>query len=229
MDKETFNKNLQKEKAKIHSLDNKAKLTYLWDYYKIPIVGAVALVGIIIYFCYVIAVRPPESAFYASFINSYAEISEGSDFFDEFAKYAQIDTSKNSINLETGSYFDLSTNSGFNNAYYEKTVAIVESGMVDVIVCDKDNYYNLSSSGLFLNLEDEKVADIYKTYKDRVLTTKHAETGEEVKVGIDVSDSEWFKKLNTYSNGAVVLISPKAPHLDKVKPFIDFLVHKSDQ
>lgn len=226
MDKETFNKNLQEEKQKIRSLDKKARATYLWDYYKIPIVGAIALVGIIIYFCYVIAVRPPESAFYASFVNSYANISEDSDFYKDFAKYAQIDTSKYSINLETGSYFDLSTNSGFNNAYYEKTVAIVDTGIADVVVCDKDNYYNLASSGLFLDLENESVADIYKTYHDRVLTTKHAQTGEEVKVGIDVSDSKWFKKLNTYSNGAVVLISPNAKHLDKVKPFIDFLVHK---
>lgn len=226
MDKETFNQNLEREKEKIRSLDNKAKVTYLWDYYKIPIVGAVALIGIIIYFCYVIAVRPPESAFYASFINSYAEFSEGSDFYDEFAKFAQIDTKKYSINLETGSYFDLSKSSGFNNAYYEKTVAIVDTGIADVVVCDKDNYYNLASTGLFLDLEDESVADIYKTYSDRILTTNHAQTGEEVKVGIDVSDSKWFKKLNTYANGAVVLISPNAKHLDKVQPFIDFLVHK---
>jgi hypothetical protein len=218
-----LNENFQKEKEKINTLDRNAKMTYLWDYYKIPIVGAVVFVLLIIYFCYVVAVRPGETVFYASFVNSYADIEEGSDFYNAYVEYAGIDTKEYTVKLEVGSYFDLSSG-GSNNVYYQKTVAIVESGMADVIVCDYDNYYNLAASGRFLSLEDESVADIYNAYSERILSVKHAETGEEAKVAVDVSDSKWFKELNTYENGAVVLVSPNAPHKEKIKGFIDFLL-----
>ncbi|KIR02220.1 hypothetical protein P261_01034 [Lachnospiraceae bacterium TWA4] len=214
------------EKEKFQSLDKKEKVTYLWDYYKIPIIGGISIILIAIYLVYISLTRPNEQIFYASLVNSFADVSEDSEFYKEFVDYAGIDTKDYTVNLETGSHFDLSSISGSNNVYYQKTIAIVEAGMVDVIVTDKANYEALASTGRFLSLEDERVKSIYDAYPNRVLSTIHVETGQKAYVGIDVSDSKWWKQLQTYENGAVVLINPDAPHIEKVKSFIDFLCTK---
>ena len=63
------------------------KIGYIWDYYKLWIVGAVVLVGLVVYFAVVFATREDKPILDVVLVNNYDDVSGNSKLTQGFVSY----------------------------------------------------------------------------------------------------------------------------------------------
>ncbi|MCI9613871.1 MAG: hypothetical protein HFG93_01755 [Dorea sp.] len=212
------------EKQKIQGMTRDKAAQYIWTYYKIPIVGAAVLIFLAVYFIRAFLNRPEDALLHVTFVNCYDDVSENSDFYKDFLAYAELEDTGEVI-FDSNVFFDLSKDSDYANTYFQKTVAYLEAGTTDALICQETNMRGMAKGGRVLSLKDVRAAEIYEKYKDRVVdyTTKE---GEVVPVGIDISDSPRLKGMKSYKNeeGCYLCVSAYIDNADQAAIFLDYLL-----
>ncbi len=215
---------LRTEKKKIQGMTREKAAGYIWTYYKIPIVGVMTVIFLIIYFVHAFLNRPEDTLLHVTFVNCYEDISEDSDFYKNFLEFADFEES-GEVYFDSNIFFNLEKESDYANTYFQKTVAYLEAGTTDAVVCQESNLKGLAQGGRVLSLRDERVEKIYEKYKDRIVeyTTKEGET---VPVGINISDSPLLKGTKSYQDGCYLCVSAyidEPDRIDNVETFLDYL------
>ena len=199
-------------------------LRYIWTYYKIPIVGILVFIFLIIYFIHAFLNRPEDTILHVTFVNCYDDVSEKSDFHKEFLEYADFQETGEVI-FDSNVFFDLSKDSDYANTYFQKTVAYLEAGTTDALVCQETNMKGMVKGGRILNLKDERASGIYDKYKDRIVNYT-TEEGEVIPVAVDISDSPRFEGMSSYqdSEGCYLCVSAYIDQADQAEVFLDYLL-----
>ena len=197
---------------------------YIWTYYKLPIIVVMTVIFLIIYFVHSFLTRPEDTLLHVTFVNCYEDISEDSDFYKNFLEFADLKES-GEVYFDSNIFFNLEKESDYANTYFQKTVAYLEAGTTDAVVCQESNLNGLAQGGRVLSLRDERVEKIYEKYKDRIVeyTTKEGET---VPVGINISDSPLLKGTKSYQDGCYLCVSAyidEPDRIDNVETFLDYL------
>ena len=92
------------KKADFHSLSRKAKVQYVWDYYKWPIAAAIAALCFVIYLIYHYATyRDP--LLNVIMMNCNDSITADSKGFDEFLEACGYDPKEDSVSLTSSLQF----------------------------------------------------------------------------------------------------------------------------
>ena len=215
-------------KNRMQGLTPKQKAVFIWDYYKLAILGGLALIGLIIYFIVVALTRAPDPVLSVEVINSQIGLGKGTDFYNNFLESSGIDTSKGSVDFSNTLFFDLSRDSDSASTYYLKLLAEIEAGDLDAVIANETNIKSLGSAGYFIDLTDAKTSSFYEKYKDKVLSAT-GEDGTAHPVAFRITDSAAFKASGaTYSEDAYLAIAPKAPHLENVGKLLDYLYQDAD-
>lgn len=125
---------LSAEKEKIAALSGPgAKAEYIWQYYKLWIIGIVCGVSLLGYIFYQVNTALSENWFYITFTNTYAEVGDGSDLWEGFVEYADFDLTEKNVIFNNTSYFDYAQNQGVGNDYYNVFVSYTDSGTLDCV------------------------------------------------------------------------------------------------
>lgn len=211
------------DKAKLAEMTSKKeKAGYIWDYFKFWIIGAVVVVGLLVYFAVVIATRGEDDVLNVVFVNNYDNISDSSDFSRSFIEYTGDESLEGRVTFDNNAFFNLAKASDVKNDYYLKVLAYLEGGATQAVVCQYDNLMGLAKSGRILDLSDERVSSIYEAYKDR-LVYYESEDGK-IPVGIDISDGIGKSGLTEYDDGkAYICLSASADDYSMVETFIEFM------
>ena len=215
----------EEEKLKIKEMDSmRKKIGYIWDYYKIWIIGAVVLVGLIVYFTVVFVTREDKPVFDVVLVNNYDDVSDDSKLAQGFVSYVGEENLPGKVAFDNNAFFNLANNSDYKNSYYMKVLAYLEADTAQVVMCQYDNLIGLAKSGRLADLSDEKTGDICGKYKDKIVYYENDE-GVKVPVGIDVSDGYKAAGLTEYTDGkAYVGLSAYAESYEYAKKFVDYMV-----
>ncbi len=213
---------IQAEKEKIRGMEREKALEYVWNYYKIPIVGILVFLFLLVYFLHALLNRPEDPLVHITLVNCYDDVSEKSGFYKNFQEYADFHE-EGSVIFDANAFFNLENERDYSNTYFQKTVAYLEAGTTDALICQKSNLMGIARGKRVLNLEDGPAKEIYRQYRERIVffTT---EEGEEVPVGIDISDSPRIEEMNSYKeDGCYLCVSAYTERVDQVKVFLDYL------
>ena len=213
------------EKQKIKEMDStRKKIGYIWDYYKIWIIGAVVLVGLIVYFSVVFATREDKPVLDVVLVNNYDDVSDDSALAQGFVSYVGEENLPGKVAFDNNAFFNLANNSDYKNSYYMKVLAYLEADTAQAVICQYDNLIGIAKSGRFADLSDEKVGNLCEKYKDRIVYYENDE-GTKVPVGIDISDGYRAAGLSEYTDGkAYIGISAYAENYEYVEKFVDYMV-----
>lgn len=215
-------KRLQAEKEKIQEMETKQAVEYIWNYYKIPIVGILVFLFLVVYFIHAFLNRPEDTLLHITFINCYDDVSETSGFYKEFETYAAFQE-KGTITFDANAFFNLENQKDYSSTYFQKTVAYLEAGTTDALVCQKANLMGIAKGKRVLNLADDSAKEIYQKYQDR-LVYYTTEEGEEIPVGVDISDSPLIENMNSYKDGCYLCTSAYTNRVEQVGTFLDYLL-----
>jgi len=196
---------------------------YIWDYYKIHILLAVAAIFLIIYFLNIFLDRPSDPVLHVTLVNCYKDVSEHSSFYQDYADVSETDMTTASVVFDATVFFDLSKPSDYRNVYFQKTVAYLEAGTTDAIICQYDNLQGLANGGRLLDLEGERTASLCEKYKDAVV---YVDTDKEkhVAAGIDITGSPALQRLQAYEGKCYLAVSAYTKRLEAVENFADYLM-----
>ena len=81
------------ERQKLKGYGPKARLKYIWQYYRLWIIGIGFVLGFIVYALWNYVTVPGDIHFYGIFSNTYAQLGKGSDFYNGFVEAAGYDLS----------------------------------------------------------------------------------------------------------------------------------------
>ncbi|MCD8008783.1 MAG: hypothetical protein LUF68_07625 [Clostridiales bacterium] len=216
------------EKEKIAGLpDRRAKAEYIWQYYKLWIIGIVCGVSLLGYVIYQVNTALSENWLYVTFTNTYEEVGTGSDLWEDFVEYAGFDLSEKNVIFNNSSYFDYASNQGSGNTYYQVFVSYVDAGTLDCVTMEEDSLVALGATGRLLDLNSEGCASIVEKYGDRLVYCEPYDeeySDDLVPVGIDVSDTCLMTEYQLYEDSCVIGIGAYSQNLDAVELFLDYLI-----
>lgn len=140
----------------LRQLHGKAKLHYLWDYYKLPALLACICLYIIIWGCFRHA-KHKDTILYAAFANVTISDSLTRQLTDDYLMAHSYNTAKNQIYTYKELY--LSNNPSSDNLEYAyasstKILAALDSKRLDVIFMNQESLDAMTSEGYLMNLPD---------------------------------------------------------------------------
>lgn len=218
------------EKEKLRTLSPGDKVGYIWDYYKLWIIGVLSAVILATAAAVHLHNTLAENWFYACFANTYADLGSDSTFCKDYARYAGYDLSEKNLQFNAQCYCKPSENT-YGNSYYETLITLMDSGTLDVLIMEEEDVLAIGSSGRLLDLEDERLSSVLEHYQDRLVYCEPFKEGygkELVPVGIDLSGTALVGEYRAYPEGCVLGISAIAPHLDQVEVFLTYLFEEAE-
>lgn len=220
---------LEQEKKKLTGLSRKAKLEYVWQYYKLWLIGGAALILFGIYFGFHLVNANRDTHLYVGFVNTYADVGNDSNFWKNYVEYSQTDIDEENVIFDKEMYFDMTQGDVRGNHYYEKLVVLIDSKTLDAVVTETENLRSLGANGRLLDLNNERADRFMEKYEDRIITAavdQEDGTTREVPIGIDISDSILMTEEDAYVGGCAIGISSHAEHLDAVLEFLDYILQE---
>lgn len=155
---------IKQEQKKVKDMPLKGKIKYFWDYYKIhTIVGILVIIGIVVFVRdFVKSSRPMYLD--AIMINTILDYEDPQDIGDDFAKYANVDTEKYNLVIETGASISMEFNDEMSMATAQKIMALFQAGTIDVLVGPEEiaDYYAVSDAygNIYTYLSAEQIATL---------------------------------------------------------------------
>ena len=166
--------------------------------------------------------------FFACFANTQADLGDGSTFWTDFANYAGYDLNEKNLVFNAQCYCDpLGRTSG--NVYYQMLIAYMDSGDLDVLIMEKDRLQVIGTSGRLLDLEDERIRNVFAKYHDRLVYCEPQDYEKDlVPVGIDLSGSILTEKYQAYTEDVALGVNALAPHPEQIEIFLSYLFEQSE-
>ena len=215
---------LDAEAKKLRSLSWKGRAAYLWDYYKLWILGLLCAAALLPYLGRQIASGGREDWFNVCFANTYAELGNGSRLWRDYALYAGYDLGEGNLTFNARSYVD-PTREDYGNEYYRLLIAAMDSETLDAVVMEPERLAALGASGRLLDLEDPRAGDLFQRYGDRLVWCTPLDPAygkDRVAVGISLDGAALPE--GAYPQGAALGINALAPHPDQAAVFLSFLL-----
>lgn len=217
----------QREKKKIGQIEGtREKLLYIWDYYKLWIVGFLALIVAGIYFLTRLSSAHSEYWYYLILANTMEDVGTGSRLYKDFVRDEEFDLTEKSVVFNNQIYFDFTLNTT-GNTYFETFIVFSEAGTLDAITMEADSLVALGQTGRLMDLNGEEAASIREKYQDRFLYYEtEDEDGNPVSypVGIDITDSILMTEYQIYGRTCAIGLGYNSSHVETTEHFLDFIL-----
>ncbi|MBR3401522.1 MAG: hypothetical protein IKG67_04690 [Parasporobacterium sp.] len=219
---------LKKEKKKIKEIQGiQDKLLYIWDYYKLWIVGFLALIVAGIYFLTRLSSAHSEYWFYLILANTMEDVGTGSRLYKEYLEQTDFDLKEKSVAFNNQIYFDFTLNTT-GNTYFESFIVLSEAGTLDAITMESNSLTALGQTGRLMDLDSEEAAPIKAKYEDRFLYYEtEDEEGNPVSypVGIDVTDSILMTEYHIYGKTCALGLGINSHNIEATEKFLDYILN----
>ncbi len=189
------------KKTDFKALSNKAKVQYIWDYYRLHIivgVAAVLIIGSVIH--HFVTYREP--LLNVIMINTSSGEATSSDGFNEFLDAYGYDRKDNPVSV-FGSLQFVDTGINLTETYsnYEVLSTMIAAGEEDLFFGTGDVFLDYAKQGAFIDLRNILSDETLSKYEGSILySTDDGET-EEYPCAIELTDNEWLKENGYYSDG----------------------------
>lgn len=139
----------------LKSLHGRARLRYIWDYYKLPLAVACILLYILGYMIYG-HVTHKDRPLYVALVNVSAGEQLQEQLTDGFLEYEGLSPSKNQVYLYTGLTLTADPNSaGYSYTYASrvKILAALDGQQMDLVLANREVFDAFAEEGYLYDLE----------------------------------------------------------------------------
>ncbi len=215
------------ELKKLYALNWREKIEYVWNYYKLWIIGIVFFLSLTVFLIVRITANVEGFWLNGSFANTTVRAGSGSLLWEDFEACAQFDLKEKKLEFDDQVYFDYLKNQARGNNYYNAFVSLTDAGILDFIVMAPDSLSALAQSGRLTDLRLEQTKALLERYADRLIYFQ-SETDGAIPVGIDLSDSLLVTKYRVYSpeEGCAMGICARTGNLEQIALFLQFVLEE---
>lgn len=213
------------EREKLRGYGPRDRLKYIWQYYRLWIIGIGFVLCFAAYALWNFFTVPGNIHFYAIFSNTYARLGQGSDFYNGFVEAAGYDLSTGVVEIDCANYCKPSGRAT-GNTYYEKLISMLDAGVDDVWVAEAEDVIAVGEGGRLMDLNTPEAAALKERYGDRFVyctPLDESYSDQPVPIGIDLSGTALTGEYSAYPGGAVLSVNAYTQRPDQVVVFLDYL------
>lgn len=230
---EVYNKNrdknnsmrdeIREQNAKLKNAPLKEKIAYFQEYYlKTTILMAIGVI-FVGYLAYTILTAPSDTAFAAFFFNDTGD-SSSTELIDGFTEYMNIDTAKHEAYIDANMNYAVDSNNYETYVGLEKSMAVISTGELDVIVGDTDTLDYFARNECLHDITSVLPDDLLAQFADSLYYARTGEDDELTPVGVYVTDSPKLNQYCYYVNREPVLgIVINSNSLDNAIAFLRYI------
>ncbi len=210
------------KKTDFRSLSTKAKIDYVWDYYRWPFIIIGAVIIVVATFAY-------EFASYEApllnvvMINCNKAVDTTAEGYYDFLDEISHPHSDSAVSLTSTLNFD--ENNLSTTMYDRQTLTtLLYAGDTDLFLGTGDVYLQYVSQGVLSDLTKLLTPETLKAYEDSLLYCTDEETNETYPCAIELKDNKWVKKYNYYDS-CYFGIPWRAPNTELATEFAEYLLN----
>ena len=216
----TFIERLNKDRQQLSRLpDNKSRITFIWDYYKIPIIVffSVLLLSVILL---ISNIGRKDASMYVVLLNNDSSLREcDSTIFDETLKKTDLDLKGKSVDVND----KLSVGQEGNEAEDIETMQILTAlftiSDLDLYVADKQYFDYFLEDGGYADLSLLIDQNLLERYKDDLYYWEN-QYGQKTLCGIILHNDSMLHKAGYYHNDVIMGVVANANNLQAAVEFI---------
>ena len=214
----TLKDSLREEKRKLKDMSFRDKLWYIWEYYKIPIIGVIVAAALIASISSAIYNNRFETGLSCVILNSTptGEADSVSQYFDQdFRQYAGLpEDVKIDVDHSMSLTFDDSSMNEFTYAELAKLTAMISGKELDIMIGRQDAIDHYGTMGGFADLKELLPPDIYDKVKDQIHMVTNQETGEEAACGLFIGETDFLKRTGLSIEDPILTVMSNSTRTD---------------
>ena len=216
----TFIERLNKDRQQLFRLpDNKSRITFIWDYYKIPIIVFLSVLLLSVIFL-ISNIGRKDASMYVVLLNNDSSLREcDSTIFDETLKKTDLDLKGKSVDVND----KLSVGQEGNEAEDIETMQILTAlftiSDLDLYVADKQYFDYFLEDGGYADLSLLIDQNLLERYKDDLYYWEN-QYGQKTLCGIILHNDSMLHKAGYYHNDVIMGVVANANNLQAAVEFI---------
>lgn len=168
----SIHEEIREQQKKLKGQGFKAHLEYFWEYYKIHTLIAVFVIVLLSFLIHDIRTNKPYG-FYAVLLNSSAGSAQ--DILEPgFTPVSGVDTTKNSVVIDTSASLDLTVLNETTIATSQKIMANIAGGDLDILGADENMFNYYANQQVYADLRSVLSAEELSKYEDRLIYVDQA-------------------------------------------------------
>lgn len=207
-------------KQKFQELSRKEKVDYIWEYYKLHIIGGIIVIGIIASFLNIWVFNPPpKSAVSVNFMSTNLMTSVTEELEEELNDLIVTEEMGNK-KVFVNTYVLGSPDPQMEMATQTKFAASIQAQELDVMIMDKDKFEELAKQGNMLPLDKVLAKEDIDKLSEKLISVKAEEETEEKIYGIDVSDIDKINEVMVGDSPKIMSVIANSQKLEESKKVI---------
>ncbi|WP_124067025.1 hypothetical protein [Clostridium sp. E02] len=222
-----FKDTLLEEKKKLKDMTFKNKMWYIWEYYKIPIIGVIVTVSLAVSIGSAVLNNRHETALSCVILNSQSDSQQDlvGEYFDPgFRQYIELpEEVEIDVDHTMSLSFDESEMNEFTYAEMAKLSAMITSKELDVMIAKEDSIDHFGQMGGFYDFKELLPPDVYDKVKDNLYLVTNQETGETAAYGLKLTDTDFLKKTGLRMKEPILSVLINSTHTDTALQLIRYV------
>lgn len=224
--KEQLKEEAKREKKKLSSMSGKDRIWYIWEYYKIHIIGTILAIGVIISIGTTIHQNNYNTAFYCLILNSRSADSSTEYIEQGFAEYLGLgEDDRVIVDASLSVSFDDNTNE-FGYASLAKISALMASKELDAMIADPASIDHFGSMGGFMNLKEVLPEDLYQLIEDDLYYVEDEE-GNTIACAVSLESTPFQSSTGMMVDSPLMGFLNNSTHIDSNIAFLRYLFEQS--
>lgn len=217
----------QTEMEKLRSMNGRQIAEYIWQYYKLWIVGIVGGLCIGVYLLTLSLSTPNENWLYVCFANvpPGTVLQEEGPMHQAYADYAGFDLEKKNLIFDLNCYCNPSEKT-YGNNYYSKLVALIDGGILDLLVMEEADLKAMGATGRLMDLQGESFC-VSSEWEDRLIYCEPEDSDyakDLVPVAVDLTGSFLTAPDGPYPDGCAVALGAYSSHPEQLELFLTYFL-----
>ena len=202
-------------------LHGKALASYIWDYYRFQILGALAGLGVCIYALFMLFSPHKSTALTIVMVGTNAEIRSTPEVFADFE---ELFLNPEAEELKVESTLNMDEASAQSIASYIQILnARFLAGEIDLVFAGEEDFVYIAGNGVFLDPQEYLTEDEFNEVSPLIVKKKD-EDGTEKGIGISMKSSTRFREAGLMEQDAVVGIVSSSQDPELAHMLIEYLV-----
>lgn len=209
------------KKTNLKELSRKARIEYIWDYYKWYILAAIIAVAVLFSLIrHFVTYREP--ILNVIMFNCTDNLNTDDAAFDEFLTAYGYNPKESPVGLSSTLQIS-ETENGIPYGDAQVLSVMIAAGGQDILFGNGQTYLDYAAEGALLDLSTVLSDDLLERYANQLLYTTDEEHTTPYPCAIELTDNEWLNE-HYYSDTCYFGILWQVDHLDTAKQFAEFLL-----
>lgn len=184
------------KKTDFKTLSTKSKVNYIWDYYRWPIIIAIAVIAFAVSIIHHYATYR-EPLLNVIMINCNDTTSADASGFDEFLENFGYDPAAQPVSLSSSLRF---SEGEYSTSFNDRQVLtmMIGAGGQDLFFGTGEMFLNFADQGALMDLSTVLPAELLERYRDNLLYSTAGGTVDAYPCAVELTGNEWLTKNNYY-------------------------------